>query len=455
MDPGIQDGAAGASGPGKYRAVVRESQGTQFGDGNVQINLFGERTPAGPVVAGNVPQVPSAFQPREDLMAQLRAAGPGVSVIRAVTGMRGVGKTQLAAAYARECGAAGWRLVAWVDAADTGAVLSGMSVVAGRLGIDHAGKGLAAIGLEVRNRLEADGERCLLVFDNVTDPGVVLSYAPSFGDCQVVITSTEAAVAVGGGAVQVDVFSEQEALAYLARRTGQADEAGARTLAAELGFLPLALAQAAAVIAAQRLTFGTYLDLLRGYPAHKHLPPAKGDPYQRGVIEAILLSVDAVTAAEPTGTCDTLLGVVSLLAPDGVSMELLRYGHEWRHVTWRRVRKAWRQVTRRRGKRRMANPWAYYATAVPRLEEALGMLPGASLDLPRFEEALGMLADASLLTFSGDGSTVLVHRLVRRTVHERLDREGRLAEAGVIARDLLLSREWLLRSNRITSTAPE
>src|SRR5579863_10459351 len=173
MDPGIQDGAAGASGPGKYRAVARESQGTQFGDGNVQINLFGERTPAGPVVAGNVPQVPSAFQPREDLMAQLRAAGPGVSVIRAVTGMRGVGKTQLAASYARECAAAGWRLVAWVNAEDRPGILNGLALVADRLGITRTDESLENVGLEVRNRLEADGERCLIVFDNATDAGAL------------------------------------------------------------------------------------------------------------------------------------------------------------------------------------------------------------------------------------------------------------------------------------------
>ena len=47
----------------------------------------------GQVVTGDVPQPPLAFQPRADLLAELRAAGSGVSVVRAVTGMRGVGKT--------------------------------------------------------------------------------------------------------------------------------------------------------------------------------------------------------------------------------------------------------------------------------------------------------------------------------------------------------------------------
>src|SRR5260370_42105585 len=84
------------------RVDMTGGRGAQVGNDNVQVNLFSGEAPRGPVVAGNVPQAPPAFQPREDLMARLRAARPGVSVVRAVTGLRGVGKTQLAAAYALE-----------------------------------------------------------------------------------------------------------------------------------------------------------------------------------------------------------------------------------------------------------------------------------------------------------------------------------------------------------------
>ncbi len=348
-----------------------------------------------PLVVGEVPQQPVGYQARADLLAALDA-GPGSRVVAiAVTGMRGVGKTHLAAAYARARIAEHGRLVAWVNAEDLGGLLTGLTAIATALGTG-AGLDAEAAGRAVRHRLETEGERCLLVFDNATDPDLIQPYLPAAGPAMVIITSNEQSIADLGTPVDVTVFTEDEALAFLAERTRSADEAGARELAAELGWLPLALAQAAAVIAAQHLDYATYLSRLRDLPLAELLPPAPAGQYPRGTAAAILLALDSVTAADRTGACAPIMDLLAVLSPSGIPRSLV------------------------------------HAAARGFSADVAEEITVASAD-----EALGRLAGASLLTFSVDGATVSAHRLVTRVIRDHLTATDRLTVVCRLAAVLL------------------
>ena len=366
--------------------------------------------PALPVVAGEIPQEPLGFQLRADLLAALDAPGAEVRVVRSVTGMRGVGKTHLAAAYARARLADGWRLVAWINAEEESGLLTGLAEVAAGLGLAAGTEDAAAVGRAVRHWLEADGERCLLVLDNATDPAMLRPFLPAAGKARVIITSNRESMTSLGAGVRVDVFSEAEALTFLAARTGLADAAGAAELAAELGWLPLALAQAAAVIAAQHLSYDTYLGRLRRLPTADLLVADEGGSYPRGVPGAVLMSVEAVSGGPDGAACEALLDVLSVLSPAGVPRPLL------------------------------------HAAARAGLRGRQGPLPNMAAEAA--DRVLARLGGMSLVTFSVDGGVVTAHRLVMRVIRENLAAFGLLtavcrAAAGLLDRQAeALEERW-------------
>ena len=203
-----------------------------------------------------------------------------------------------------------------------------------------------------------------------------------------ITTSNQQAVANLGTGVPVDVFTEAEALTFLAARTGQADATGAVELAAEVGRLPLALAQAAAVIAAQHLSYATYLERLRRLPVVDLLVAEEAGQYPRGVAAAVLLSLDHVRAGADGEACTAVMDLLAVLSAAGVSRSLV------------------------------------HAAAGQGLPGRGG--PLAALAPEAADRVLARLAGTSLLTFSLDGSAVTAHRLVMRVIRENLAADNTL-----------------------------
>jgi hypothetical protein len=114
---------------------------------------------ASQVVTSAIPARPPSFQSRAALMDALAkvVGSEGVAVVCALTGQRGVGKTQLAAAYARrriehEC-----PVVAWVNAERPDLILGGLDALASALGLrregEDAASGVARLLAELQTRV--------------------------------------------------------------------------------------------------------------------------------------------------------------------------------------------------------------------------------------------------------------------------------------------------------------
>jgi tetratricopeptide (TPR) repeat protein len=348
------------------------------------------------LVVGDIPAPPPGLQPRPALLAQLNRASQKPPVV--LTGIWGAGKTQLAATYARARLADSWRLVAWINARNSETLLAGLAAVAEAAGLSAGGsrQGPADAGQAVRDWLEADGSFRLLVFDDVEDPGLLQPFVPAAGEARVLITSARDSIAELGTSVPVGVFSAEEALALLGGRTGLADEDGALAVAVQLGYLPLALDQAAGMIAKQRVGYAAYLAKLRALSAEDHLvreDEEEEEPSPSGVAEAVLLAMEAASLADRLGVSIAVMELVAMLSPAVVHRDLLH--------------SAGQAGTLLGGGRRV----------------------GASM----VDQALERLNERSLLGFSLDGQAVSVHRLAARVIRAGLAQQGRLGPAGRVA----------------------
>jgi tetratricopeptide (TPR) repeat protein len=292
-----------------------------------------EPSPASaPLIWGNVPQRNKNFIGRQDLLGELeRRAGslegpPATAIVpQALYGLGGVGKTQLAIEYAYRY-AYKYHVVWWVPADQIAVIRSTLATLAPRLGLTDIPPGrvedsVAAVLDALRQGKPFD--RWLLIFDNADQPEIIRQFMPH-GPGHVIVTSRNRGWDRFVEALEVDVFARQESLSYLQRRVKGIAQPDAEGLAEELGDLPLALDQAAALLTETVMTVDVYLRLL-AEESDRILGenPAPSD-YPLPVAAAWSLSVTRLQ--EQTPYAMELLQRCAFFGPAPIQLDLLDRG---------------------------------------------------------------------------------------------------------------------------------
>jgi len=191
-----------------------------------------------------------------DLHRDLRAGRPTCAV-QVITGLGGQGKTGLVVEYAHLYAAA-YDLVWWIRAEDPATLRGDYVELAAELGLpaEKDDQAIAALRRELRRRRD-----WLLIFDNAEDPDELFPLLPDKHPGHVLVTSRRRDWP-HAETRQLDVLPAPAAAEYLRRKGHVADPRATRDLADAVGCLPLALVQAASVIAAG-MRVADYLSLLR------------------------------------------------------------------------------------------------------------------------------------------------------------------------------------------------
>ncbi|GAA3909797.1 tetratricopeptide repeat protein [Actinoplanes auranticolor] len=357
-----------------------------------------------PHLVGVVPTVADAFQARPGLPSFEDLLRGGHTVV--LNGLGGVGKTQLAAAAADRM----WQqravdLLLWIPATSRESVVTGYAGAAGLIGIDD-GSGPDAAAKFLAWLAEPHGHRWLIVLDDLNDPVHLRSLWPpvTAGGSTVVTTRRRdsALTRRGRHVIPVGLFSPAESVQYLRDKLDGDDHqlAGADLLAADLGHLPLALAQAAAYMKDRGLDCATYRSRLSERKLTDVLPErgALPDDYPAEVATTWSLSIEEADRLRPAGLARPLLELAALLGPHDIPADVFS------------------------------------------AEATVGYLRDSRSASTTSEDALDAIAcldRLSLVSFDRRAAMVRVHHLLQRAVREATD-ERHTSALAVVAADALL-----------------
>ena len=278
----------------------------------------GPQQPGSGLRVWNIPARNPMFTGRDQSLMAIRERllSGDKAVVQALHGMGGIGKTQLAIEYVHRF-AEDYDIAWWVNSEHSELIGDQFAALGSALRCTEPGTETEVVRAVVLAELR-ERDRWLMVFDNAENPADIARWLPGRGG-HVLITSRERNWAEVAALVEVDVLARAESVAFLEARVTGLTRAEANRLAAELGDLPLAMAQAEGFMAETGMPADQYLNLLRTRAGQLLAQGAPGFyPSTLAVVTGLI--ADRLAVQDPAAADLAIL--CAFLAPEPIPEEL-------------------------------------------------------------------------------------------------------------------------------------
>ncbi|MFP5265367.1 MAG: tetratricopeptide repeat protein [Blastocatellia bacterium] len=249
-----------------------------------------------------------------------QAGASGQSPTVAITGIGGVGKTQLAVEFVHRYGQYFKGGVFWLNFAKPSTVPDQIALCGspGRLDLPNFRNRTSKEQADmVRGRWQSPMP-CLIVFDNCEDEDLLETWRPVTGGARVIVTSRKGEWEQSHGLkhLPLDVLKRDESIELLCKfhRDLHPDDPDLSTIAAEVGHLPLALHLAGSYLARYhtKCTPKSYLEELRGPNILRHPSLQKSKRLPTGSTEGVARTFDISYARLDPAREEDALGLLLL-----------------------------------------------------------------------------------------------------------------------------------------------
>ena len=255
----------------------------------------------------------------------------------AITGMGGLGKTQLAVEFAYRYGRYFPGGVYWLSFAEAENVVAEVAGIGGERGMSLYRDSEQLTLTDQVGRVQKAWQETiprLLIFDNCEDETLLATWLPKTGGCRVLLTSRRGSWARGLGVVirPLTTLSPTSSVALLQQLAPKISEADATAIAAQVGHLPLALHLAGGFLRRYATVTAThYLNQLRHHGLLDH-PSLRGrgstyspTGHELDVARTFALNFDQLNMTDEVDNCSqqVLLRAASCAPGEPLSHKLL------------------------------------------------------------------------------------------------------------------------------------